>query len=407
MPKYVPQLHKVGDLTKTIEYLRKHDLIDDHSLMGMMVQSEIPADLKNTIIQLALMNVPGFDDHFPIVLIDKEDGKPFKKKPFSAYNNVKQLILLAALNSGSSLSTVKSIAATLDYVSGLEEKNGKPFWAFKTKLIQTTYDQMAKEYSSHTIATKIGLLIKADDMLRKLVDSRPDTTIEIPSTRYWYNSAHPVERTQTQKQKTKAGSGSCYLYSTELVARMMKLSEPQDAVTVLLVYKGVKIARENSSELGCIKVSDFSGNVLTIDGQHPRKITFSDEEMEFIRKLTFGQRDDAYLLRPANSSRKIKGVPLKRYALVQRLKRAGKAAGKEIKYLTLRKSGQAAYARECLRQMNAGEDPSKEQLANVFIACQERMGIVNQGQLTLESLNQVPYQERFRVFQKSLALINE
>ena len=171
-----------------------------------------------------------------------------------------------------------------------------------------------------------------------------------------------------------------------------------------MVYKGVKIARENSSELGCIKVSDFSGNVLTIDGQHPRKITFSDEEMEFIRKLTFGQRDDAYLLRPANSSRKIKGVPLKRYALVHRLKRAGKAAGKEIKYLTLRKSGQAAYARECLRQMNAGEDPSKEQLASAFIACQERMGMANQGEISLESLNQVPYHERFRVFKESLTL---
>ena len=92
---------------------------------------------------------------------------------------------------------------------------------------------------------------------------------------------------------------------------------------------------------------------------------------------------------------------------MQRLKRAGKAAGKEIKYLTLRKSGQVAYARECLRQMNAGEDPSKEQLANVFIACQERMGMVNQGKLTLEFLNQVPYQERFPVFRRSLALSNE
>lgn len=76
------------------------------------------------------------------------------------------------------------------------------------------------------------------------------------------------------------------------------------------------------------------------------------EEMTLIRELTVGQHDDAYLLRPANSSRKIKGVLLKRYALVQRLKRAGKAAEKEIKYLTLRKSGQAAYARECLRQVN-------------------------------------------------------
>lgn len=401
MYKYALHLNRVGNITDAVQYIREHNLVDDEVLVGMMLKDEMPADWEGMILRLVLLDVPGFNDHFQLSIVSKRTGKAVVRKPFEHYNNIKQLAILGAcLDPELAESTIRSMITTLRHMAPLEEELSWPFWRFQAKQVQATYEGMAKVYSYRTVATKIGLLIKADDKLRKLASLEPENQLKLPKTRFWYESAH--SRGQGSTKTTKRIRRNTY--SLSLINQVLENSEPESAVTVLLAFKGVKASRNlNENEMGLVKVGDFHDNQLSIYGQYPRKIPFTGREMSLIRQLTTGQQPGAYLFRPINKRSNGNNEPLKRWALEEkRIKTAGQKVGVRLTYTPLRRSGQVAFAKAYL--LRHGERPltnRKELLQAAFRACQLRFGEADEVDLQ-DISSGTRYYERYRVFVDNL-----
>lgn len=405
---YKQRLIKYGNISDAIEYMRKHGLVDDKTLASIVMNYDVTKQDQPAVEKIILQDIPEFNKHFRLEVTNSKTEKRFTK-PFNKYDNIKQLLLYTSLtyyqtekdktaNVGLSVSSARSATTAMRFVEELEKENKKPFWEFDSDEIKQTYVEMAKAgYTPHTIVTKISLLIKMQDNLRLLAAQYPEVSMKIADEGEWRRAAHAPTK---KKPKTHVvRKVKRYFYTKDTIYKALESTEPRYSVIALLIYRGVRFpVRDDTSdnEMGSIKVGDFAGNVLTIHGNYPRSIHFTDYEMRFIHDLMRDVDKSEYLLRPdklANRSRPRE--PLKRWALSQkRLKRVGDSMGIPMRYYAIRQSGELEFIenyfhenKEKLDAMTAGMPPftrEREQLIAALIKCFEQFGIAKKGELTRE-----------------------
>lgn len=410
---YSLYIDKVGSLTEAVDRLRTDMKMDDRFITNLMLEPTVPhADLPK-LKEVVLANISEFNEHFILSIINTENEKRLTKK-FDDYNNLKQLILLVSLYKGLAISSIRSTSSTFRSIEELESEFHKPFWSFDKREVKKAYIEMAKKgYSAHTIVSKVSLLIKAEDTLRELVKSSSTSQINLGEENEWYKSAHAPREKKTSDVIHKTGR---FFYTKDIIYRGLEVDLAENAVVPLLIFRGVKLPLPDGSqnEIGEIKISDFDGNVLNVRGEYPRRITFTDYEMKFIKRLFVGAKPSDYLLRPKYRSRHDrKPVPLKRWAIVERrLKRVGEALNIPMNYYPIRQSGELYFVDKYLQryapQKVRGSRPIKitkyvdneerDMMIEALTKCFEQFGIVHHNEVTKEDFSRSPNQERMLTF---------
>lgn len=418
---YNLRLIKYGNISDAIEYMRENKITDDEVLTRIVMNNDVAEQDQSIVEKIILQDIPEFNKHFKLEVDYVESGKKFTK-PFDRDNNIKQLLLYTSLtyyqtekdklaNVGLSLSSSKSASTTMRFVERIENKVKKPFWEFNSDDIKLTYVEMAKEgYTPHTIVSKISLLIKMLNCLELLASLNPKISIEISSESEWHRAVHSPAKKKPAHQVVHRVKRQ--FYTKDIIYKALNSDEPRNSVIALLIYRGVKFpARDDPSdnEMGSVKIGDFTGNVLTIHGNYPRTISFTDYEMEFIRDLMGEEEKFEYLFRPdrdANKSRPHE--PLKRWALSQkRLKHVEEVMGIPMNYYPIRQSGELEFIDSYLRENKDDPDfkakDNREQLIAALIKCFEQYGIAKKGELTTKDFGRGKNQERLH----TLALLKK
>lgn len=376
---YVLRVIKKGNLERLSEEIIKENIVDKQVVFSLIFNTDIRPSYNSDVIRLSLLTKTSFNDHFFIRIYNDQTHK-YLFKQFTAYNNIKQLIVFKSQKSTKE-SVVRLFGTAFNAISPIESEFGKPFWRFTEDDVRKAIARFEHDGKKiHTIQSYVSLYTRAQ---RKLHEIKKSLGISTLNDKNNWDEVKVVKLLDNKKGKTKK---NLFITKNVVYNKILKSCQPSVGVIVLLLFKGARLnLNATYPEIAKLKFNNIQGKKLIIDGEKQRTIPLSDEDLKYIDMVKGDYlNNDDYILQPLNHHRHFLNEPLKTWTIkVSRIKMAAENTGIPLSYKVIRESGKMFFIEDVLRNEYKDVEPNDEQWTNIFIRCLIRFGVVSEKEADL------------------------
>lgn len=354
--RYVLEIEKrVDNISEKTAALIGNDFID---LTSEKIISE--EQDENIVFKNVLNNNETFNEAFSINIFDTERSEILNTE-FEYEDNLKTALLFYCVKQEIPFSTVLSFKTTMNIVSKEEKSIDKAFRNFnQDDIISFAKNQIEQGSSVYTANNRIYLLSRLVKELHEFAGEYLPESKKVYDETFINIFLKTTKNYATQEYgNTAMANGEIPFVTIDDVHEVMERKPASIGAIFVLIFRGLRENKYNK-EISTLKVGDFKGNQITINGDMPRTIYLAEDEARYVGRLCKGASENDYVFR--NESPRLteqeKQQPLKTWALLnKRMRQVDNILGKKPTYSMIRRSGEVYYiANQLKRELNANAD---------------------------------------------------